>query len=481
MDFLNFFKASFFFVITKYIVIVLNFLRSIIIASSLGPNSLGEYAILVIILEYFYYTNLGIFFSMTKEVSINLDQEDKQNYIKKIINNTVSFQSINSIFVLALFAAFLGFEYYGFFQIQIFNTKYLIYILILGVIYQAKSFIFSYLRLYERINEMVKIEFFSSFFVFLGIFFLVDDFGLDAIFIISIIGNLSVLVPYIKKMSNFKFVLELKIVRVLIYVGLPLLLFNLLSLMITTIDRIMINQLVSANREALGIYHLGYLLSFGVMTAFNSVIFLLVPKMLKQFYSSKEVYSLMFNQTKLTEFVLASLLIIAIITISPFIETFLEEYERSILVMQLLLFAYFMKGLAFLPESYLIANNKQMNTLVIFFLSLLNASFLNYFSISFGYGIYGVAIATIGTFYIYTVGIFCLYFYFEKVNIYKGIKRVILRPTLFMMVSAVLLYENKITLWLIVIFLIFYLRDFLIYLKKIINLSQEFLNSNKSQ
>ena len=245
MDFLNFFKASFFFVITKYIVIVLNFLRSIIIASSLGPNSLGEYAILVIVLEYFYYTNLGIFFSMTKEVSINLDQEDKEKYIKKIINNTISFQSINSIFVLALFTAFLGFEYYGFFQIEIFNTKYLIYVLILGLIYQAKSFIFSYLRLYERINEMVKIEFFSSLFVFFGIYIFVDDFGIDAIFIISIIGNLFVLLPYLKKLSNLEFILKLKIVKILIYVGLPLLLFNLLSLMITTIDRIMINQLLS--------------------------------------------------------------------------------------------------------------------------------------------------------------------------------------------------------------------------------------------
>ena len=278
MDFFNFFKASFFFVITKYIVILLNFIRSIIIASSLGPNSLGEYAILVIILEYFYYTNLGIFFSMTKEVSINIDQKGKQEYVKKIINNTVSFQSINSIFVLAFFALFFGFEYYGFFQIEIFNTNYLFYILTLGIIYQAKSFIFSYLRLYDRINEMVKIEFFSSLFVFLGIYFFVDDFGLDAIFLISIIVNLFVLIPYIKKISNFKFILELKIVQVLIYVGLPLLLFNFLSLMITTIDRIMINQLVSSNREALGIYHLGYLLSFGVMTAFNSVIFLLLPK-----------------------------------------------------------------------------------------------------------------------------------------------------------------------------------------------------------
>ncbi len=480
MDFLNFFKASFFFVITKYIVIVLNFLRSIIIASSLGPNSLGEYAILVIVLEYFYYTNLGIFFSMTKEVSINLDQEDKEKYIKKIINNTISFQSINSIFVLALFTAFLGFEYYGFFQIEIFNTKYLIYVLILGLIYQAKSFIFSYLRLYERINEMVKIEFFSSLFVFFGIYIFIDDFGIDAIFIISIIGNLFVLLPYLKKLSNLEFILELKIVKILIYVGLPLLLFNLLSLMITTIDRIMINQLVSSNREALGIYHLGYLLSFGVMTAFNSVIFLLVPKMLKQFYSSKEVYSLMFNQTKLSEFVLVSILIIAIITISPFIQIFLDEYVRSILVMQLLLFAYFMKGLAFLPESYLIANNKQMNTLVIFFLSLLNALILNYFSISLGYGIYGVAIATIGTFYIYTVGIFCLYFYFEKINIFEGFLKVLARPTLFVFLSTIILYKNEVEIWLIFVYLTMYFKDFIFYLKKIFNFIQKFVASKES-
>tara|TARA_B100000035_G_scaffold178652_1_gene152363 strand:+ start:3563 stop:4996 length:1434 start_codon:yes stop_codon:yes gene_type:complete len=476
MDLFNFFKASLFFVLTKYVVIILNFLRSIIVAASLGPNKLGEYAILVIILEYFYYTNLGIFFSMTKEVSINLDQKDKFKYIKKIINNTVSFQSVNSIFILVLFATFFVFEYLGFFQVEIFDTKYLIYILILGVIYQAKSFIFSYLRLYERINEIVKIEFFSSLFVFLGIYFFVDDFGLDAIFVFSIIGNFLVLVSYIKKISSFKFILELKIIRILIYIGLPLLLFNLLSLMITTIDRIMINQLVSANREALGIYHLGYLLSFGVMTAFNSVIFLLVPKMLKQFYSLKSEHSLMFDQTKFTEFVLASITIIAIITISPFIKFFLTEYNRSILVMQLLLYAYFMKGLAFLPESYLIANNKQLNTLAIFFLSLLNALILNYLSIILGYGIYGVAIATIGTFYIYTAGIFCLYFYFEKITIFKGISRVLVRPTIFIFLSSFLLYENKIS-WLVIIYLIMYLRDFWFYLEKSLNLFKEFLNT----
>ena len=126
MDLFNFFKASLFYVLTKYIVIILNFLRSIIIAASLGPNTLGEYAILVIILEYFYYTNLGIFFSMTKEVSINLDREDKYEYIKKIINNTVSFQSINSIFIVILFIVFLGLSI-----LDTFKLKYLILSIIL--------------------------------------------------------------------------------------------------------------------------------------------------------------------------------------------------------------------------------------------------------------------------------------------------------------------------------------------------------------
>ena len=479
MDFFNFFKASFFFVLTKYIVIVLNFLRSIIIASSLGPNSLGEYAILVIILEYFYYTNLGIFFSMTKEISINIGKTDKEKYIKKIIINTISFQSINSILILILFVSFLAFEYFGIFNIQIFNTKYLIYILILGIIYQAKSFIFSYLRIYERINEMVRIEFFSSLFVFIGIYFFVDDFALDAIFIISIIGNFLVLFSYIGKLANFKFSFDIQIIRILIYVGVPLLLFNLLSLMITTIDRIMINQLVSSNREVLGIYHLGYLLSFGVMTAFNSVIFLLVPKVLKQFYSSEKVSSLMINQTRFTEFILVSILVISINIISPFIDFFLDDYKRSILVMQLLLIAYFMKGLAFLPESYLIANNKQMKTLSIFFISLLNASLLNYLSIKLGYGIYGVAISTIATFYIYMLGIFWLYFYYERVNLYKNSLLIILRPTFFIFISIILLYESKSLIWLFLIYFILYFWDFYIYLNKTIILIKKFISSNE--
>lgn len=480
MDFFNFFKASFFFVITKYVVIIFNFLRSIIIVASLGPNSLGEYAILVIILEYFYYTNLGIYFSMTKEISINLGKTDKQKYIKKIIHNTISFQSINTIFISVVFIIFLALEYFGLFNIQILNTKYLIYILILGVLYQAKSFIFSYLRIYERINEMVRIEFFSSLFVLAGIFFFVDDFALDAIFIISIIGNFLVLIFYLGKLSNFKFLLELQIVKILIYVGIPLLLFNLLSLMITTIDRIMINQLVSSNRATLGIYHLGYLLSFGVMTAFNSVIFLLVPKILKQFYSSEKISSLMINQTRLTEFILVTIVVISINIISPFIEFFLEDYKMSILVMQLLLLAYFMKGLAFLPESYLIANNKQMNTLSIFFISLINASLLNYLSIKFGYGIYGVAISTIATFYIYLLGIFWLYFYFEKVNFYKSSLKILLRPTFFIFISIILLYEKKSLFLLFLLYLILYLPDLYIYLKKTIIIFKKYISSNQS-
>ena len=134
---------------------------------------------------------------MTKEVSINLDREDKYEYIKKIINNTVSFQLINSIFIVILFIVFFGFEYFGYFQIEIFNTKYLFYILILGVIYQAKSFIFSYLRLYERINEIIKIEFFIPV-CFWNLLFC-RRFWTRGDFLISIIGNFIVLIPYIKK------------------------------------------------------------------------------------------------------------------------------------------------------------------------------------------------------------------------------------------------------------------------------------------
>jgi hypothetical protein len=186
----------------------------------------------------------------------------------------------------------------------------------------------------------------------------------------------------------------------------------------------MISQLVSSNKATLGIFHFGYLLSFGVMTAFNSVIFLLVPKVLRQFNSHSRDVNLMLVQTKLVENTVMFIAVISIIILPIFIREFMPQYFQSILVMQFLLLAYSINGLAFLPGTHLIANDWQLKLIPSFLLALTSACILNFLSIVLGYGIYGVAIATIFTFCIYTFGLFFVYLRLMKEPVFRGLFRI---------------------------------------------------------
>ena len=453
---LEFLKASFSYVITKYVVIILNFLRTLIVAAALGPTSLGEYAFIVILLEYMHYSNLGIFHAMNKEVSVNLGKANKEQYISKVINNTISFQFLNSLFLGLLFILFYLLESFAIIENDLLDSNYLVYIFILAAVYQVKSFIFVYLRLFDEFFDIVKIELFSAIFVFTGIYLFIDQFGISAILFISIVGNLLVIIPSLRKIQTLSFLIEKPLLKSLILLALPLLLFNFLVLLTTSIDRIMISQLVSSNKATLGIFHFGYLLSFGVMTAFNSVIFLLVPKVLRQFNSHSRDVNLMFDQTKLVENTVIFIAVISIIILPMFIREFMPQYFQSILVMQFLLLAYSINGLAFLPGTHLIANDWQLKLIPSFLLALTSACILNFLSIVLGYGIYGVAIATIFTFCIYTFGLFFVYLRLMKEPVFRGLFRIFGKVFIFSFFAIILLYERFPIYFLLVLYLVIY-------------------------
>ena len=192
------------------------------------------------------------------------------------------------------------------------------------------------------------------------------------------------------------------------------------------------------------------------MTAFNSVIFLLVPKVLRQFNSKSKDVNLMLDQTKLVENVVISIAVISMIVLPIFIREFMPEYFQSILVMQFLLLAYSINGLAFLPGSHLIANNWQLKLVPSFVLALTSAFILNFLSITLGYGIYGVAIATIFTFCIYTVGLFLVYLNFMKEPILQGLFKIFGRVFTFSFFAIILLYERFPIYFLLLLYLTIY-------------------------
>ena len=70
---------EFFYTAVKYLTLILGFIKTILVAKYLGPHLLGIYALLVLCIEYLYYSNLGVLFSLNREVSINLNNEEKGN------------------------------------------------------------------------------------------------------------------------------------------------------------------------------------------------------------------------------------------------------------------------------------------------------------------------------------------------------------------------------------------------------------------
>lgn len=459
------FKVSFSYVLTKYIVVIINFIRSLVVASALGPKNLGEYAFIVILLEYLNYSNLGIFHAMNKEVSINLGKDERKLYINNIINSSFSFQIINSFLVGIFFLIFYYLQEIGLFENNAFDSKYLIYIFILGVLYQLKSFAFVYLRFFDRFSGIVRIELFSSVITFIGIYFFVERFLIDAILVSSIIGNIIVIFPTILRINNLKFFIDFNLLKQLLLLAVQLLFFNFLVLLTTSIDRLMISQFFSSDKSALGIFHFGYLLSFGVMTAFNSVIFLLVPKALRQFNSKNQDIDLMIRQTKLVENILVIIAVIAICIFPIFIEIFMPQYLKSIIIMQLLLLAYSINGLAFLPGTFMVANNFQLKLFPAFIVALASAVILNYTSFLLGYGLNGIAMATIMTFVIYTFGLFLSYFKLQNKALLKSIFKTFWKLWIFSLLSIILIFERSNFLWFIFLYALLYGRDIILITK----------------
>ena len=118
--------------------------------------------------------------------------------------------------------------------------------------------------------------------MFLGIYFFIEDFLIDAVIFSTVIANGVVVIGALFLVASFKLRFKYSLLKFLILAGIPMLLFNLFVQLLTSVDRLMLSNLVT--RESLGHYHFGYLLSIGIFAAFNSIAFLFIPKWLKKFH-----------------------------------------------------------------------------------------------------------------------------------------------------------------------------------------------------
>ena len=146
-------------------------IKSFYIADALGATLLGAYAVIMLIVEYLNYSNLGIFAAMNRDVAINLEDDLKKNKVKELLDVSLSFAFFPILFLSLLFFIL---DYYEAFFLPEEFFKNTLMILGLVAIYQYKIFLLRYLRLYGRYFVLAFIELAAQFINLIGVLLFIE-------------------------------------------------------------------------------------------------------------------------------------------------------------------------------------------------------------------------------------------------------------------------------------------------------------------
>ena len=292
--------------------------KTVIMAIYLGPELLGKYALVILITEYLNYINLGVFYSMSRNVAVALTQRKTDEKINRTFGNAIIFSFLTCLFLLFLLVANTLFPSL-FLPEEI--VRYFPHIFFLVVSYQLKHFVLRYLQLYEYFFLHGVLEFTAQCINLLLVFLFIQDYLIDAVLLSIIISNSVLALVGFMMTKNISFRFDFRIIKNLISSGSPILLYSVFTLLMTAIDRSMI-AFYYKQETALGLYQLGLTLAVGLFTVFRSITFLFQPKWMGYYYQqgdgNKKYIQTLTKQTEFLELCLVALSLIGIVCVVSF-------------------------------------------------------------------------------------------------------------------------------------------------------------------
>ncbi|CAM2760870.1 oligosaccharide flippase family protein [Hathewaya histolytica] len=458
------FKYSF----IKYIALMVGFLKEIVNARALGPELLGVLGNLLLILNYLSYANLGILYSMNREYVLYKDKDEEKA-------RQVIYTSFTSLFILSIFFIACGFLSKLFIFKDV-TGKYLIYIFFIAIFQQFKMFFINYFRLVDNFKKINSIELVNNVGTFLLIVLFIKDYKINAVLYSMIICGFITLIYGIINCKNIKIGINLNILKDLIYIGIPLLIYNLGFYILTTVDRIMILKYL--NYEELGYYTFSNQIVSATLVFITSILFLYYPKAIKilnidENFDGEKAYNNIQRYTKYVELLGVLLSIVGIILIKPFVNIVVPNYEVSINIYRVLVLGAIVSQVSYFANVFIVSNKKQIYLIFLQFLTIILSIILNYIFLKLGFKVTGVSIATMVTNIIYSV---MQYLIFLKIlNQRKCHFNIVLKTYYkFILFVIILLIINtlKINYYLYIIILLVFV--FMLYKKDIKNIINKY-------
>jgi O-antigen/teichoic acid export membrane protein len=383
----------------RYISYIFNGLSGLFIAKILGPSLFGVLSALMLIVLYSNYSHMGLLHAILKKVPFyrGANELNKIEEVKSVgfsVSMLISF-SIGIILFISSF--FLN-------NITIETANGLRLISIIVILQQFFQLTISTFRVEKKFIKVSVMNLIYSIVRFLLIILLGRYFKLEGVLLASIIAY-SIIVLYVIKYEKLgiKLNLDLKKARSLIKIGFLPLIVGISWVIYTSIDKIMILKYLG--KTELGYYSIGILLMELLVYVPQAIGFILMPYFLERYGQAKEIDKLKpyFIQTNIIITHIMPIIIGAVILIMPMlINHILPDYQKSLFVIPTLIITVFFSTLTSITNVFLISIDKEKDIIIYQVMTIAIAIGLNWLFISKGYGIYGVAIATLVTYMLFS-------------------------------------------------------------------------------
>ncbi|MBS3055958.1 MAG: oligosaccharide flippase family protein [Candidatus Aenigmarchaeota archaeon] len=378
---------------------LLSIIRGIVVARFLGPALYGIFNLLRILLGYSQYSQLGMLPAMSKEIPYRKGRGEPIENIKNIVFTITLIISL----IIGLGVIVFSFLFSSMFPESLISGLRIVSVLIL--LQQIYFFYSNYLRAVKEFIFISIIEILMTVINFaLTILFLIYGFSLNGILVALMISYVVVIIYIIRKMKiPLKLYFEKIQAFVLLRNGLPLLLIGIGNICLDSIDKLMIAGFYGTNE--LGLYSISAMIIAFMLSFSSSAGSVMFPSMMEQYgkrRNEEDLKNYLMKPLVIISCATAILIGIVFIAIPMAVQVFLPKYILGVDAIRIVIFSTFFIAITSILGNYMIAVNKERIVIAIQFISIGLTITLNYITIMLGYGLTGIAMATVATFAFYS-------------------------------------------------------------------------------
>lgn len=383
-----------------FISLVIGIVAGLVVRRFLGPSLMGVWVMVSLVLSYASFCHLGVFSAAEREIPYSHGKKDYDK-AEEVKNVTFGFCAITAL-IAAVVILILA---------LVLRDRYPVYVIIglmvisgVVLIQQFYSFYITLLRANKEFTLLSKMTILNAVVSAVLTIPLVIAFQLYGMYAVSaLMPVILISYVYIHTRYPFRFSIESRELKRLLGIGSVLLVASFSYLLMTSIDRIMVVNMLGA--AELGYYSIALMALGYVRTIPHTFNFIIFPRFQERYGETGDIGSLrsyFITPAVTLAYIIPLVIGFIYIGVPLVVRHFLPQYLPGLGALKMLLAGIFFLSLSTGADAFLVTIKKQARLIPFIALGALLTAILNYVFIKLGWGITGVALGSAISYFFYS-------------------------------------------------------------------------------